>query len=352
MRDWRRYRNLMLQNVPRSLFVAFLGASLTAQPSDFGELHRVAGVIGGTVTASATGAKLSGIAVSAYRNGDEQWGYAESGSDGSYQITGLPPGEYYLTAADMSGVKHQGFLRQLYKETSLPLFVYGRYAAAHGTAVKVTNDETSAGIDFALLRGGTISGTLKDASTGAALVNHSVCTQMADGTMTGCTTTDSRGFYSVIGLPTGVYRVSTTEGSDEGYVPQVYKTGICPWPNCRAILGTPVSVTAGQESAAIDMALVKGGSITGTVRDAATGAPLANFVILSFDRSGAQGRAVATDARGTYSLDALPTGTYSLTIAPYLSGSRGLHGYRVTSTAGIEVVLGRTTAKIDFLLTK
>jgi len=92
---------------------------------------------------------------------------------------------------------------------------------------------------------------------------------------------------------------------------------------------TPVSVTTPTQATT--------GAITGTVTTKASGAPLAN-VTVAYTVSGAK-KSTKTNASGSYSINALPPGTYTLTFT-----TKGKSG-----TATASVTAGHTTA-VDIAL--
>ncbi len=153
----------------------------------------------------------------------------------------------------------------------------------------------------------------------------------ATGNGSGSATSNAQGFYNITTfLDTGNYSVSAVA---TGYV----QTKV-----------SNISVTAGAETANVNITLTVSGNITGKVTDATTGTGLAN-VIVSAVPSNSQisgGQSTITDSNGTYRLDTnLPTGTYnvSTTLAT---------GYISQTLTGINVTAGVTTANVNLALPK
>ena len=125
------------------------------------------------------------------------------------------------------------------------------------------------------------------------------------------TTTNGAGEYTLAGLTVGecnrYARAGTADTSRPCY-PDVPcdQGGSCSGP------GTPVAVTSGATTSAIDMALQAGGRLTGTVTDALTGAPVSSVSVRITTASGSVDRWVTTDPAGRYTLDSLHSGSYYL----------------------------------------
>ena len=90
--------------------------------------------------------------------------------------------------------------------------------------------------------------------------------------------TDVNGVYLITGLDTGSYRVQIS-GSGTQYASQFYDDQVS-WDQA-----TPVSVSAGQQTANIDFSLALGGSISGTVTEP-NGAAQANIRVNCWANNG------------------------------------------------------------------
>src|SRR5207244_10134326 len=115
---------------------------------------------------------------------------------------------------------------------------------------------------------GAISGTVREAATGAPIAGAKI-TLCNQGKCEDSVGTNGAGFYRFTGVAAGVY---TLRADSRAHVIQMYDGTNCPCPLPE--LGTPVEVKVGFETAGIDFSLIKGGTISGHVRRAATGEPI------------------------------------------------------------------------------
>jgi thermitase len=150
---------------------------------------------------------------------------------------------------------------------------------------------------------GSITGTVRDAATGAAIAGATV----TDGARSA--TSNTNGGYSIANVPVGTYTVTATA---TGY-------------NSAS---QSVQVTAGQTSTANLALSPLPGAIAGTVRDAATGATIAGATVKVGVAS------TTTDASGKYILSGLTEGSYTETVSA--------SGYADVSQS-VSVLTGQTT---------
>jgi len=161
----------------------------------------------------------------------------------------------------------------------------------------------------------SITGNVTAASGGAPLAGICVRGVQNGGAANSGTVTASDGSYSLGQLPTGNYTVSFFAGpqcsSNTGnYARQFYNNA----PNEQA--ATPVALTTGQTTANIDAAMVVGGSITGTVTAANGGGGLQGVCVVTTLPGASWFNFVFTAADGTYDVDGLNTGNYSVEFSP------------------------------------
>lgn len=132
-----------------------------------------------------------------YLHGDESRSgkvfIAVTDSDGKYRVAGLPAGDYMVSV---------DILRS-YAPANQP--------GQKSKQVHVEEEEERANIDFALVRGGVITGRVTDAD-GKPIIGGFVNVAQADETGSdfypqGSCETDDRGIYRIYGLPTGRYCV-------------------------------------------------------------------------------------------------------------------------------------------------
>lgn len=309
---------LVLSLMVLSLLVPGLGLGLgRAQTTG-----ATTGSISGTVTDKASEGTISGAWVFYWSGGDsgaQAVGAVTADSSGMYSIASVPQGKYMLTAVAV------GYQPQ--RQT-----------------VNVQGDATA---DFALAKPsapptGTLSGVVTDADGGSPIAGARVqyvlkTTASQNGESkgrirghAGMAKTDDSGAYSADKLLEGTY--SLTVGA-KGYVPQT-KDG--------------VTVTTGQTTT-VDFALskVQTGTVSGTVKDEATGEPIAEARVILLPTSphlglGPWGDNKATsDESGSFTISDVPEGTYrALVQAP---------GYRLTTQKDVGVKAG-ATATLDFSL--
>ncbi|HEX4568743.1 MAG TPA: carboxypeptidase regulatory-like domain-containing protein, partial [Vicinamibacterales bacterium] len=139
------------------------------------------------------------------------------------------------------------------------------------------------------------------------------------------------GSFDLSGLSTGTYFVSAD--GQGGYLPSLYNGQPCRFSTCEVTRGTPISVVAGATST-ISIVMTRGGTITGTVRAADTGAPVSG-VSMTVPTAALVGRnavPVITDSSGLYTVRGLEPGHYHVQALP--GSYQGLTSPAVTVSAG------------------
>jgi len=306
------------------------------------------GSISGTVTDASTTAAISSVPVYIIDSGGFYVTSAYTDASGNYTATGLATGTYYAVTSNYSG-----YLDELYDD--LPCFGGGCDPTA-GTPISVTDGVTTSGIDFALGLGGSISGTMTDASTSSAIQYSGVNVFDASGSFVSAGTTDAAGNYTATGLATGTYYAVTENYL--GYLDELYDDLPCFGGACDPSTGTPISVTDGSTTSGIDFALDLGGSIAGTVTDAATTAAISGVYVNVFDGTATLVSSGWTDASGNYTASGLATGTYYAATENYAGYANELYDDQPCFSGGcdptvgtpISVTGGSTTSAIDFAL--
>lgn len=227
--------------------------------------------------------------------------------DGTYQITNLPPGEYRIMAV-------------------APVFV----PAADENKERVLilgKDETIEHVDFALVRGGTITGKVTDAE-GRPIVEEPVSLIILPGQghfyPPYNSSTDDRGVYRLYGLRPGSYKVVAGRGTNSfGHiVARTYKQTYYP-STTEPDEATVVEVSEGSETRDIDIVFSRTAPtymVRGRVVDGETGQPVPSvgYGITRYDKGGSSSRGwgAVTNTRGEFSMRNLSPGTYAVSIAP------------------------------------
>jgi hypothetical protein len=251
------------------------------------------GAIRGTVTAEGGGAVV-GIEVCAFGISPTEGGEcAETTFGGAYNITGLSPGQYKVIFFGQP----ENYVEQTYK---------GSHSQATATPVPVGTTVVT-GIDAELEKGASIAGTVTAAATGLPVAGVVACAESSVGEDSGCAETDAAGHYVIKGLPSAAYEIEFWSGEIEQNLLTQYYPGL-------------VYVAHQQEVTGIDAALQAGGQISGTVRAAATGAPLGGVdtCIVEADEAWASA-CLKTPASGRYRFYGIPTGTYKIVFSPEAS---------------------------------
>lgn len=249
------------------------------------------GSISGRVV-DAQGAPLGGVCVQS-----EPLNFATGGTfrgvftqaDGLFTLTDLAPTTYLVSVQDCS-------------TTSIArAYAPGVDRRSLATPVVVTSGGTAAVGDVATRLGATISGTVR--ADGVAVPGVCV-TARSPSFGFESTSTTADGSYVLDGLAPGRWQVGFRDCSASGLLPQ--------WAPGQAnpFSSVPVAVAPGAAVTGVDAALVRGGTVTGTVRDTA-GTPVAGACVGAESLLPAESvPSVTTASDGTYALRGLPSGTH------------------------------------------
>jgi uncharacterized surface anchored protein len=352
-----------------------------------------AGMISGTATENDGVTPIPGVLIRVQEpNGATS--SALSAQDGTYQLRGLVPGEYEVTAeaAGHTRTSKVGVDVIPGKETGNVDFalangagIAGRVVRAGGSPKKgatvvastegeragqaVTREDgsylldalaagtykvevlgaddtiagivlaegkTVTGIDFTLPTAATLSGRVTAETSGLPLEGVTVAASRhtpVDGLpiLAGLARTDSSGEYTIENLKAGVYAVAAR---GPGFETQKKES---------------LSVASNQDVVGLNFSLgstTEAGSIAGVAMDSATGMPLENARVRLFDAPGDPallGASALTDSSGNYILEWLPPGRYGV----YATKA----GHAVDCQANVMVAAGGTT-HVDFLITE
>ena len=217
-------------------------------------------------------------------------------ASGNYTLAAVPAGTYRVQYSPAFGSGYPS--SQYYQHTT-------DYSTA--TLITLTTGQTLTGIDDTLIAGGTITGTVSDATH--PLAGIEVRANDGNGGFNTTATTGADGTYTVSGVTPGTAKVYFTDPSGT--------FGFQWYHNVVTTSGgaTPVTVTDGQTSPGIDVTLSPSGSISGTVTDT-TGTPLSNIQADSYPNDFSAGgiafnvQGTPTSTSGAYAVRGLPTTNY------------------------------------------
>lgn len=250
----------------------------------------IALIPGATISGKVTGGgkQVSSGYVVFYRQVKGSWSWFRSltlSSTGTYSAM-LPAGNYQLY------FYANGQFSQWYDDVT---------DSSEAIPVHVDAGDTTT-VNADLIPYAHIAGKVTDPS-GAAISGVSVCaTNSQNSYNTACTTTDTSGAYALDYLSAGRYRIAA---NDQDY-PTTYYAGTTSVPIASS--ATTVKVAAGDTSSGINVKLVAGAKVTGSLTGAGNVLPYAS--ITAYQRIGGSWTSVAS---GTYNS---ADGSYALVLAP------------------------------------
>jgi hypothetical protein len=257
------------------------------------------GQIKGHVADSA-GAPLQNIAVHVLNERADYSSHATTDAYGNYTAHAIRSDSYTVA-----------FWPKMYQEE----YYDDKPSRQLAERVLVAAPEVKTGIDAVLEKGGSMSGRVTAADTGAGLPSVYVeVASLSDGHSERALT-DATGYYTFTStLPGDAYRVRFTpydRGAACAYIPEYYD-------DKRSPTGSdPVVIAAPNNTPNIDAVLDRGSSIAGRVRAADTGAGQNYVHVVVFDSSGETVAVGQTDASGAYATSpALPSGSYRIVFQP------------------------------------
>ena len=258
------------------------------------------GSIEGTVTAS--GVPVSEVCVDV-SNGDTA-SFTSTLVDGTYRVDGLPAGDYRVYFSDCFG---GGLTAEWYDDSP---------TEAGATLVSVTPGAVATGIDAVLAGGGSISGTVTADADGALLADICVTAEAVTSFHFRETRTAADGTYVLPGLNEDDHVLQFVDCAANGprYAPEYFDDVTDPGS------ATTVFVTDGGAVTGVDAGLAMLGSISGTITDDVTGAPLEGICVDVYPlTSGSYGFAV-TASDGTYTVAGLLADDYTVQFSDCSTG--------------------------------
>ncbi len=308
------------------------------------------GGIEGRVTDAGTGQPVHLAVVEVYSLDGQLINVDASDIQGHYSIGGLAGGPYQL----LTGARNIDYFGKVYRD--IPCAPSGCDPSL-GSSVTVAPFTTTGGIDFTLDPLGTVSGTVRDNLSGEGIGSAEVDLVDGQSLLVSTTTSETDGSYTLTGIPPGVYFLWVTQGR---HVAQVFGGPSCPDTfACDLTSGMPIPVPASANVVGIEIRMDRLGTISGTVSDADTGQPITVDFVQAWDSDGQLARGANLELDGTYRLEGLLPGSYTVTAQSF--GHRGevypdlpCDGPSCDPTTGtpIDVDINQDITGIDFALTR
>jgi Carboxypeptidase regulatory-like domain len=275
----------------------------------------------GMVTVVEVNPKINGdrIIQSNGRESVDRLGYtAATDEDGGYLFTGLPAGQYKVTALS-------------------PAYVPEDRAQGEESAKQITLDdgETREKIDFALIRGGVITGRVTDAENRPHISKLVRLTEVRDPGQkaeifrqpSNMFNTDDRGVYRIYGLRTGRYILSAG-GENNIFDGRKFERTYHPNTTIE-VQAQVIEVKEGKEVAGIDIRLVNSGKtyeVMGRVTEAETGKAIPQIRVHCMEVAKPEddyGNGVSdalTDIQGNFHLSGVRPGKYKVQLSAWNAG--------------------------------
>ncbi len=152
--------------------------------------------------------------------------------------------------------------------------------------------------------GGSISGTIT-AAAGGLPIEDAVACAYEPWTEGFCDEADAAGHYSITGIPPGTYVVSFQK-YESNLLIQYFDHTDEYWD------GEQIVVTEGSSRSGVDAALEEGGTISGTVTEAAGGEPIAHLEVCVQRTNSGSTTCEETGEDGTYTFEKLYPGEYKV----------------------------------------
>lgn len=262
------------------------------------------------------------------------YGYAESSSTGTYTISHLPVDDYIVSFYDCSST---GYLEQFFDGSAGGTTNYGS-----ATPVTPTASQPVTGVDAHMILGGSISGTITDAS-GNPVSDACVAVYDISGNNVNSGQTDYAGDYTVPGLANGSYTVEASDCYQGNY-------------SNHDDLGessSAVQVSEPNTTTGVDLTLQLATSISGRALTQTNSGreTLSDMCVTVENTDGSQvilanGNEASgyTDYNGGYTIDGLPAGSYIVLFSDcYGGGTQYQDAYYSSSYSGGATSIGSAT---------
>jgi hypothetical protein len=239
--------------------------------------------------------------------------------DGNYRITGVSAGKYQVMPLAPALVPKN----------------YDQARFSRGKFLLMGEGEAVEGIDFALMRGGVITGKVTDAN-GQPLIEEPVTIESAESINRSGSwnpfswmgqQTDDRGIFRIFGLPPGRYRVAA--GASEDGLYRRTTTGRTTYkrtfhPNVTdPAKATIIELSEGAEATGVDITVgpdIPGFAVSGRILHSETGRPITsaslNLIHIIVTNDSQTNHDISTiprsNSQGEFRVENLVSGTYAL----------------------------------------
>lgn len=302
------------------------------------------GWINGVITDDATGLSIEDVGVEVFTEDLRRVTTALADASGVYWASGLPTGNYILRAYSWAG-----YLAEAYDD--IPCEDGCDFSLA--TPIPVVQPDITGEINFALVRGGVITGSVSREDGGDPVAEADVLVFDDEGIPIAWVMVDNGGYFDSGPIPAGDYFV-LVDAWDETLVDEIYDNIPC-IDFCDPETGTLISVTAGGD-VDLTFTLSPAGAIAGTVTSE-TGIPSEDCDLHLFDQQGNLATVAFTDEFGDFTIGGLPGGAYFVQSHNYSNlvdelweGIECVMWCDPTTGSAILVTAGATTSDIDFTL--
>ncbi|MCX6583459.1 MAG: carboxypeptidase regulatory-like domain-containing protein [Candidatus Aminicenantes bacterium] len=250
-------------------------------------------VLGGAVSGRVTDEADAGILnvnVGVYLNNISYWNSTDA--DGYYTVRGIPAGN---CTASFYTANAGNYIQEWYNDKS---------SQETADIFSVTPGQTTGNIDAQLAAGSIISGRVTDVS-GSGIPNVQASAQEVADNSWYAGTSDADGYYEIVGLRPGNYKVDFYTQNAGNYIEEWYNDKVS-FENADTIL-----LSAKQTIGNIDAQLNTGSIISGRVTDI-SGSGIPNVRASAQDVVDRWGNSGTSDANGYYAITGLKPGSYKV----------------------------------------
>jgi len=258
------------------------------------------GSISGTATRRVDSSPVNGLRV--YAEAPNYRVSTNTTPEGRYIFRALPPDRYRIHAVPLD-------------ESYVSVYFDDVFDPAQSAFLTLERQQRITGIDFRLRHGGMISGRVYARKNREPLAGLKVIAEKQKASDPPLYAyTDADGFYTLRGLPDGLYTAETgLLGEPAGsvkprrrYLTQYYRDRF------DRELSEKLRIGSGNSITGIDFSLVAGGKISGTVRSRYSNRPIfgAEVILQEVTTTLLNPPRVNTDKEGHYFLEDVPPGEY------------------------------------------